>query len=351
MSPTYNELKISLVMPVYDPPIERLKGCIDSLKNQTQQGFELIIVDDGSNDEVRQVLESAKSELAESQVEVFLRSHVGVSDARNFGINHASGDYIGFLDCDDQLPPHTLERVLQLVSEFQQPDLILGYVQYIKAESDKTDVSHGPIYCGEQELLTELYRYHLTGSSGRIRINLDTRTVLKIGPVARFVKVDLARECLFPIDVQVSEDTLWSLELFCKAKSVVVTEEVWYWYWTGHSSTTRDYQEDAIKYAQQVLSALPAYVGENTPANDREILVRILGEINRVIRTNFIYDESKFSRSEKRSAIDGLLEHGAIRKYVSLSKAIKAGPKVLIKYALIKTGLAETYWKMKLSSE
>lgn len=95
--------KISIIVPVYKVE-EYLPRCIDSILVQTFSDFELILVDDGSPDNCGKICdEYAKND---DRIVVIHKDNGGLSDARNAGINVATGEYIGFVDSDDWIDPN-----------------------------------------------------------------------------------------------------------------------------------------------------------------------------------------------------------------------------------------------------
>lgn len=105
---------ISIVVPVYKVE-SYLKKCVDSILNQTFTDFELILVDDGSPDNCPQICdEYAKKD---ARVKVLHKENGGLSDARNAGIEVATGEYIGFVDSDDYIAPDMYERLYKLITE------------------------------------------------------------------------------------------------------------------------------------------------------------------------------------------------------------------------------------------
>ena len=112
--------KISIVVPVYN--IEKYIGkCIDSIISQTYQNYELILVDDGSKDDSSNICdEYAKNN---ENIVVIHKSNGGLSDARNAGINKATGDYVIFVDGDDFIKDN--ECLKYLVSELQKEEVDL----------------------------------------------------------------------------------------------------------------------------------------------------------------------------------------------------------------------------------
>ena len=91
-------IKISIIVPCYN--VEKyLPECLDSLLNQTFKYFEIICVNDGSNDSTLSILE--KYSKKDSRIKIISQKNKGLSGARNTGIDAAKGDYIAFLDSDD----------------------------------------------------------------------------------------------------------------------------------------------------------------------------------------------------------------------------------------------------------
>lgn len=99
-------MKISVIVPVYNV-YDYLDKCLASLVNQTDNDFEVIIVNDGSTDNSQEIIDKYVSENA--NMKAFIKENGGLSSARNFGISKASGDYVLFLDSDDYYEPDTIE--------------------------------------------------------------------------------------------------------------------------------------------------------------------------------------------------------------------------------------------------
>lgn len=90
--------KVSVIVPVYN--VEKyLKRCLDSLINQTLSDINIICINDGSKDSSLQILEQYAQK--DSRIVIYNQQNSGLSVARNTGLEHASGEYIGFVDSDD----------------------------------------------------------------------------------------------------------------------------------------------------------------------------------------------------------------------------------------------------------
>ena len=93
---------ISVIVPVYQ--VERyLRECLDSVLAQTYVNLEIIVVDDGSTDSSPRIVSEYASK--DARIRRFTQPNQGLSSARNTGLEHASGEYILFVDSDDVLSP------------------------------------------------------------------------------------------------------------------------------------------------------------------------------------------------------------------------------------------------------
>jgi len=104
------EVQISVIVPVYN--VEKfLAKCINSILNQTEKDFEVILVNDGSKDASGEICDSYARQ--DKRIRVFHRNNEGVSVARNYGIKQAKGKYIVFVDSDDWIEEYYLECLLK----------------------------------------------------------------------------------------------------------------------------------------------------------------------------------------------------------------------------------------------
>jgi len=118
--------KIAVIIPTYNRS-HVLGRAIDSVLKQTYTNFELIVVDDGSDDNTIQVLESYGDRLR-----FFKTMNLGVSHARNFGIIQSDADWFALLDSDDEWLPEKLELQLQYLERNPQFKIIHGEEIWIR---------------------------------------------------------------------------------------------------------------------------------------------------------------------------------------------------------------------------
>lgn len=130
--------KVTVIVPVYN--VENyIEKCLDSLVNQTLEDIEIIIVNDGSKDNSEQIILNYKEKYP-SKIVYLKKENGGLSDARNFGMPYAKGDYIAFLDSDDYVELDLYEklynRAVQTNADMVECDFYWEYSD--KREHDKT---------------------------------------------------------------------------------------------------------------------------------------------------------------------------------------------------------------------
>ncbi|MFT4304767.1 MAG: glycosyltransferase family 2 protein [Candidatus Woesearchaeota archaeon] len=102
---------VSVIIPTYNRE-RTIKRAIDSVFNQTYKNWELIIVDDGSTDNTKEVI---KDYLKDKRVKYFAKKNAGVSSARNLGVKKSTGKFISFLDSDDEFLHNKIEIQLNKI--------------------------------------------------------------------------------------------------------------------------------------------------------------------------------------------------------------------------------------------
>ncbi len=117
-------MKVSVVMPVYNRE-ESVKDSIFSVLRQTMSQFELIIVDDGSVDNTVDVIKTVRDDRIRL---ICLEENKGASYARNIGIEAACGQYIAFIDSDDQW---TIEKLDEQLKYMEENELEISFTPYI----------------------------------------------------------------------------------------------------------------------------------------------------------------------------------------------------------------------------
>ncbi len=159
---------ISIIIPAYNAE-KYIASCLDSVIAQDMGDWEAVVVDDGSSDTTLSIAREYAAR--DPRIKVFTKSNGGLSEARNFGTDHAAGEYITFLDSDDTLPPWSLSRMLSLAGN---SDIVSGEL----VSSPKIDKGHSRVrhLSGRSALEEGLYQTGIwTSACGK----LYPRTLLK----------------------------------------------------------------------------------------------------------------------------------------------------------------------------
>ena len=128
-------IKVSVIVPVYN--VEKYLGkCLDSLVKQTLQEIEILIVNDGSRDGSQAIINEFQ-EKHPQLIKSFSKVNGGLSDARNFGIDRAGGEYIAFVDSDDYVTPQMMADLYRLATE-HEAEMVICNIQKVDEEGRVT---------------------------------------------------------------------------------------------------------------------------------------------------------------------------------------------------------------------
>lgn len=168
-------MRFSVVIPLYNKE-NCIRKTLESVKKQRFKDYEVIVVDDGSTDRSLEEAEKMKCE----NISIIRQQNQGVSVARNTGILHAQGEYIAFLDADDEWEPWYLETIHHLTERYLESDM------YVTAY--RIDMGNGKEHysarltpaagCLESYWLTYQYAYDFVWTSATV---IRRSAVLKAG--------------------------------------------------------------------------------------------------------------------------------------------------------------------------
>lgn len=128
---------ISIIIPVYN--VENyIYRCVDSVLGQTYTNLEIILVDDGSPDSCGQICDEYAQK--DNRIKVIHKENGGLSDARNHGIDAATGEWLFFLDSDDWIHPQSMEKLYEAAEKNKVSVSMCGYLQ-TEGDNPIVDVS------------------------------------------------------------------------------------------------------------------------------------------------------------------------------------------------------------------
>ena len=116
--------KISVVIPVYNVE-PYIRKCLDSVINQTYTNLDILCINDGSTDKSGIICEEYAKR--DSRIRVFHKTNGGLASARNVGLSHLTGDYLGFVDSDDWLEPDMYEALHRVIKDYNVSFSVVSY--------------------------------------------------------------------------------------------------------------------------------------------------------------------------------------------------------------------------------
>lgn len=114
-------MKLSIIIPIYNVKTT-LQRCLDSIILQDLCDYEMILVDDGSTDDSSSIAQNYANQY--TYIMYYRKNNGGLSDARNFGLSHAKGEYITFVDSDDCIMPNTYKPLLDILYHHPEYDIL-----------------------------------------------------------------------------------------------------------------------------------------------------------------------------------------------------------------------------------
>ncbi|EPD52348.1 hypothetical protein HMPREF1210_01701 [Paenisporosarcina sp. HGH0030] len=225
----------SIIVPVYK--VEKyLSRCVESLINQTFENIEIILVNDGSPDSCPQICDNYA--VKDSRIKTIHKENGGLSDARNFGLRQAHGDYLFFVDSDDYIELDTCEQFLSVLGS-NNPDIVVGNAKRIENESVK--LMQHQFFNNSQIVTGEYY----------LKKELKSGTMYMTAWQNLYNKEFLINNKLEFKYGLLHEDEQFTPRVFLKAEKVIATDIVFYNYMIREDSITT--VKNKIKNAEHIM--------------------------------------------------------------------------------------------------
>lgn len=288
-------LKLSIVIPAFN--VEKyILNTLISLKNQTDDNFEAIIVDDGSKDATYRVVSEFIRDNNIVNFKLIHQENRGVSSARNKGISEASGDYILLLDGDDFLDNQLVEYVLKIL-EKESYDILCW--KFDQVQPDRTIFYK----------FTDLYPYRKDIESGALVLNdiLDNRMRIWTGSAVYKKELLSENHILFSDNYYSGEDLEFTYKALIEADTVKFLNKTLSYYVQHEGSKTYSY--NIFKFHSVLaLQSVNDYIDLK---NNSE-----LQEISNKLRYSAILDDYLFNLKSCTKALcsQGLSARKAVKK-------------------------------------
>lgn len=203
--------KISIIVPIYNAE-KKLQRCIESILNQSYKNLEIILVNDGSNDNSINICEQYK--LKDNRIIVIDKENAGVSAARNSGLDIATGKYVQFVDSDDYIKTNMCEHLINTISKNDADVVICGYDKVRKGKIKSKFI--------EDTTVSEMHSFRDTFNKvfkGAL-FNVPWNKLYKREKINNYFKKNLS----------IGEDLLFNLKYFSNCNKFEVTKKCLYCY-------------------------------------------------------------------------------------------------------------------------
>lgn len=231
-----NNVLFSIIVPAYNSSTF-IRKCIESVLNQTYGGFELILVDDGSQDTTLEICKSyAENDL---RIKVIHKENGGHTSARNEGLKNATGEYILFLDSDDWIATDTLEICEIEIIQKNSPDIII--YQIYNTLTKKCFVNNVPDgYYQREKNYDKIISSLLMDESG-------TSAFVK-GLIGKVFKksIIMSNQLAIPHELRIAEDGAAFVSAMIDSSSISVISDARYFYFVREGSVSHSSDKDAF---------------------------------------------------------------------------------------------------------
>lgn len=239
-------MQISVIVPVYNV-IDYLEECVESILSQTVQSYECILVDDGSTDGSGELCDKLLQ--TDDRIRVIHKENGGLSDARNAGVEEATGKYILFMDSDDFYVSKSCFDILLKHAEDSDADVVC--FNYARYDTEKRWLGKGVIdFSGvQEEKNTEKIREHLVYNN-----SYQSSACIKM------VKTDLLKDNGFFFEKGIlSEDIEWSAKLLLSTKKITYCNDIFYAYRVRNASITHTIRKKSVLDQLYIIKKLLDY--------------------------------------------------------------------------------------------
>lgn len=262
---------ISVIVPVYNAE-KTLRRCVDSILSQEFHDFELLLIDDGSKDESPAICDEYARR--DERVKVFHKQNGGVSTARNLGLDNSKGEWIAFVDADDEVS----DDYLQDITEHSEDIIIKGY----KKIFGKTTTE----FLSAQDILSDSFPSF---------VSLYITSSLLRGPVYKFYKKNKIADLRFLPDMKIGEDAWFVFYYLARCKTFFLSNQGVYFVSVDERpddvkyAITVDYAVQSLNYLKDAYNQLVQVHGIQ-----KAKFLEYIGYFKRISKADRISDKSKW---------------------------------------------------------
>lgn len=278
--------KVSIVVPIYK--VEKyIHRCINSILQQSYEQLEVILVNDGSPDRCGKIADGYKK--IDKRVKVIHKDNGGLSDARNCGMQHVTGEFTMFVDSDDWLDQKTIEMMVTHQAEYQadivQTNFYYVYDHQLYIDNRYYKTNDSPTLLTNKELMHEL---------------IVNKTVKNFA-WGKLYKTKLILDIPFKKGV-LFEDVFWAHQIMQRAENLLILHEPLFYYFQHGESIVAKYNTrslDIIKGLKQRHSFIEEFYEELVTESYKQLLKTCLIHYNLLVMNRKVDKDGKHRKEMK----------------------------------------------------
>ena len=287
---------VSIVIPVYN--VEKyIEKCINSLLAQTYQNLEIILIDDGSNDNSLILLQRYAE--TDERIKLFQQKNQGAAIARNYGLRVANGNYVIFLDSDDYFDEKLIELSVKKAEKYDaditifQAEAFDNVTGMICPLNDK--IKKSPQY------LNETFCYK--------NIKNDIFNSFLIAPWNKLYKKSFLDKHKFEFqNIKRTNDLLFTSETLVKANKIILLDEILVHYRTGLSSNLQSGNQKTPLEFYKALYELKRYLEKN------KLYVEVEKSYQKMVFDVFCYNLNSLKTKDKFNEVITFFRSGGFKE-------------------------------------
>lgn len=246
-----NEL-ITIIIPIYNSA-KYLEKCLESIEQQEYSNFECILVNDGSTDSSPMLCE--KYSLLDPRFKTYHKKNGGVSSARNFGIEKATGKYLCFIDSDDWVEKDYLKR---MIYEIENSDIVISSILEYKFDKIYKSIKLPNLILERNVFFNNFYIYRNSYLSQIIFHSIWNKLYLKN-------IIDNNRNIIrFDTTISNGEDYIFNLTYFNECNNIKLISNILYNYRINEKSLSRAVNENIIRNILYISDYTKKFVMQNS---------------------------------------------------------------------------------------
>jgi glycosyltransferase involved in cell wall biosynthesis len=308
---------ISIIMPVYN--VEKyIAKSIQSVLNQTYQDFELLIIIDGSLDNSKQIAETFNDE----RITIYEKSNGGLSDARNYGLKRAKGEFVYFLDSDDWIEPTLLQDTICVFDKKEIDLVIFGYFL------DNEDLEGNLI--STKEISTKDIQFDKDLNN----LDLNEKTLNILGYAwNKLYRISFLKNnnIIFDKGVSLVEDILFNSKVYKNSNTLTFIDKRLYHYINRPSeSLIKTFHKNSFELYLEKSNSIESFLDSWNISNDKKnkILASVIVSGIRYCVNNLFAFKNDLNEGQKIAYIEMMLHNTDTQKFIKSYDAISSFDKL-----------------------